>query len=350
MKGSGMADYIVYTGSYTREESVGTCVFRFDSSTGALEQAADPAPSSNPSFLALHPTGRFLYAANEDDEGAVTAYAIQEGGGLLRLNEQPSHGAAPCHLMCDATGKILIVANYTSGTVSVYPLGDDGSLGEASEKIQHSGSSILPRQQGPHAHSVNIDSQNRFAYVADLGMDQVVIYEINVDRGKLRPAGHLKTAAGAGPRHFHFHPNGKNAYLINEIGCTLSALSYDASSGALEEINTLSTLPGEVEEGFSTADVHVHPNGRFVYGSNRGHNTIACFSLDDVGAISFVDRTDVDPVPRNFAIDPTGTYLLSAGSNSGITTTFRIDENTGALSKVSEAPIPECVCLLFKEV
>ncbi len=347
-----MADYLVYAGTYTRKNSVGIYVFRFNEEDGSLESVADPVPCSNPSFLAVHPGGKSIYAANEDDAGGVTAYGIAEGGVLAKLNEQPSHGADPCHLMCDATGRFLIVANYTSGTVSVYPTQNDGRLGEASERIQHEGSSILPRQTGPHAHSVNIDAQNRFAYLADLGMDQVVIYEMDLEQGRLRPAGRLDTASGAGPRHFHFHPNGRNAYLINEIGCTLSALAYDASSGALEEINTLSTLPGEVEEGFSTADVHVHPNGRFVYGSNRGHNTIACYSIDQTtGAIEFVERTDVEPVPRNFAIDPTGNFLLSAGSNSGKTTSFRIDGDTGSLTPTGAvADIPECVCLIFVEV
>lgn len=344
-----MADTYVYAGTYTRKGSVGIYPFQFNPTDGSLEPVAEPVPASNPSFLAIHPTGKYLYAANEDGVGAVTAYEIGSGGGLTHLNEQPSHGAAPCHLMCDATGAFLIVANYTSGTVSVYPTGSDGRLGEATEKIQHSGSSILERQQGPHAHSVNIDAQNRFAYLADLGMDQVVIYEIEINRGKLRPAGYLDTAPGAGPRHFDFHPNGKNAYLINEIGCTMSALSYDPKFGSLEEINTLSTLPGEVEQGFSTADVHVHPNGKFVYGSNRGHNTIACYSIDEAtGAIEFVARTDVEPVPRNFAIDPSGSFLLSAGSNSNKTTTFAIDRDTGALSPTGAVTdIPECVCLLF---
>jgi 6-phosphogluconolactonase len=344
-----VAEYYVYAGTYTRKDSVGIYPFKFNPADGSLEPVAEPAPSSNPSFLAVHPTGKFLYAANEDEVGGVTAYEIQAGGGLSKLNEQPSHGSAPCHLMCEATGKFLIVANYTSGTVSMCPTGSDGHLGEATEKIQHAGSSILPRQTGPHAHSANIDAQNRFAYLADLGMDQVVIYEMDVQRGKLRPAGHLKTAPGAGPRHFHFHPNGKNAYLINEIGCTVSALNYDSTSGALEEINTLSTLPGEVEKGFSTADIHVHPNGKFVYGSNRGHNTIACYRTDQAtGAIEFVDRTDVEPVPRNFAIDPSGTYLLAAGSNSGKTTTFKIDGETGSLTSTGiVTEIPECVCLLF---
>ncbi|MEE2753843.1 MAG: lactonase family protein, partial [Candidatus Latescibacterota bacterium] len=283
-------DLFVYAGTYTNRGGKGTYAFRFCPEDGGLDEIGEAVHSENPSFLTIHPSGRFLYATNENNGGAVTAYTIEDSGSLVFLNEQPSHGDAPCHLVCDTTGKFLIVVNYTSGTVSMYPVDDDGSLGDASHKIQHEGSSVGPRQQGPHAHSVNIDAQNRFAYVADLGMDKVLIYEMNLKNGKLNRVGDIDTKPGAGPRHFDFHPNRKNAYLINEIGCTVTALTYDAATGALGNINTISTLPGEVEKGFSTADIHVHPNGKFVYGSNRGHNTIACYLIDDQGTIAFVDR------------------------------------------------------------
>lgn len=343
-------DTLVYAGTYTNRGGKGTYAFRFRPDDGGLEPIGEAAVSDNPSFLTIHPSKQFLYVTNETDPGQVTAYAIEDSGALRELNAQPSHGAAPCHLMCDATGRFLIVVNYTSGTVSVYPTAEDGTLGEATQTIQHEGSSILPRQQGPHAHSVNIDAQNRFAYVADLGMDKVLVYEMDLDRGELTLSSDLDTKPGAGPRHFDFHRNGRNAYLINEIGCTLSALTYDAETGRLSEINTQSTVPGEVEKGFSTADVHVHPNGKFVYGSNRGHNTITCYLIDDSGAIAFVERTPVEAVPRNFAIDPTGAFLLSAGQDSGKTTSFRIDQETGKLTPTgASADIPGCVCLQFLE-
>jgi 6-phosphogluconolactonase len=343
------SDLFVYAGTYTNRGGKGTCGFRFGGEDGGLDPIGE-AFSENPSYVTIHPSGSFLYATNENNGGGVTAYAIDAGGQLAQINEQPSHGDAPCHLMCDATGRFLIVVNYTSGSVSMYPVGEDGALGEASHKIQHEGSSVGPRQVGPHAHSVNIDAQNRFAYVADLGMDKVVVYEMDLDNGKLNRVSDLDAAPGAGPRHFDFHPNGKNAYLINEIGCTVSALHYDAATGALREINTLSTVPGEVEKGFSTADIHVHPNGKFVYGSNRGHNTISCYSIDSSGAISFVERTVVEAVPRSFAIDPSGTFLLSAGQDSGKTTSFRIDAESGALTRTgATADIPGCVCLQFLE-
>ncbi len=343
-----MADEtFVYAGTYTNKGGKGTYAFRFRQDDGGLDPIGY-VESESPSFLAIHPSGNYLYATNETDPGSVSAYAIQPSGGLVALNVQPSHGAAPCHAMCDATGRYLIVANYTSGTVSMYPVADDGSLGEASQRIQHEGSSILPRQTGPHAHSVNIDAQNRFGYVCDLGMDKVLVYEMNLEAGQLNPVSTIDTAPGAGPRHLAFHPNGRNAYLINEIGCTVSALTYDPSSGELTEINTLSTLPGEVEEGFSTADIHVHPNGKFVYGSNRGHNTIACYAVEASGAINFVARTDVEAVPRNFAFDPSGTFLLSAGQETGVTTSFRTDGETGALTATgARIEIPGCVCLQF---
>ena len=344
-----MAETLVYAGTYKNKGGKGTYGFRFRDDDGGLDPIGDPAESDSPSFVTIHPNGQSLYVTNEGDPGQVTAYAIGDDGSLTELNRQSSHGAAPCHLMCDATGKILIVVNYTSGTVATYPLQADGSLGEASQVIQHEGSSILSRQTGPHAHSVNIDPQNRFAYVADLGMDKVLVYEMDIEAGTLSLVSDLDTKPGAGPRHFDFHPNGKHAYLINEIGCTVSALGYDASSGALTELNTMSTLPGEVEQGFSTADIHVHVDGRFVYGSNRGHNTIACYLIDDeTGAIMFSGRTDVEAVPRNFAIDPTGSFLLSAGQDSGKTTSFRIDGETGALTPTGAVTeIPGRVCLQF---
>ena len=344
-----MADTFVYAGTYSNKGGKGTYAFRFREDDGGLDSIGEPAESASPSFVTVHPNGKSLYVTNEGDPGQVTAYSINDDGSLSELNYQSSHGAAPCHLMCDATGKFLVVVNYTSGTVAMYPLGDDGSLGEASQVIQHEGSSILPRQTGPHAHSVNIDAQNRFAYVADLGMDKVLVYEMDLESGQLNRVSDLDTKPGAGPRHFDFHRNGKNAYLINEIGCTVSALTYDAASGALSEINTLSTVPGEVEKGFSTADIHVHPSGKFVYGSNRGHNTIACYKVDETsGAIEFVARTEVEAVPRNFAINPGGEFLLSAGQDSGKTTTFRIDGETGSLTPTgAETEIPGCVCLQF---
>jgi 6-phosphogluconolactonase len=341
-------DLFVYAGTYTNRGGKGTYAFRFRPEDGGLDEIAEAVHSENPSFLTIHPSGNFLYATNENNGGAVTAYGIESSGTLTFLNEQPSHGDAPCHLTCDATGKYLIVVNYTSGTVSMYPVNDDGSLGEASHKIQHEGSSVGPRQQGPHAHSVNIDAQNKYAYVADLGMDKVLIYEMDLENGKLNRVGDIDAKPGAGPRHFDFHPNGKNAYLINEIGCTVTAMTYDAATGALGNINTISTLPGEVEKGFSTADIHIHPNGKFVYGSNRGHNTIACYLIDDQGTIAFVERTEVEAVPRNFAIDPSGSFLLSAGQDSGKTTSFRINPESGALTPTgASANIPGCVCLQF---
>jgi 6-phosphogluconolactonase len=338
----------VYAGTYANRGGKGIYRFRFRQEDGGLEPLGTPAPAESPSFLALHPSGNYLYATNENDVGTVTAYSIDADGALTELNGQPSHGAAPCHLTCDRSGRVLIVVNYTSGTVSSYPIAGNGHLAAATQTIQHAGSSVLPRQTQAHAHSVNIDAQNRFAYIADLGIDKVMIYEMDLDAATLSVAGSLETAPGAGPRHFAFHPNDQRAYLINEIGCTLTALRYDRSNGQLHPINTLATVPGEVEPGFSTADVHVHPNGKFVYGSNRGHNSIACFQIGDDGAITFVARTPVEPVPRNFAIDPDGHFLLSAGQDTGTTTSFRIDPQTGALTPTgAQTSIPGCVCLQF---
>jgi len=354
-------EYLVYIGTYTRGKSEGIYVYRMDRATGALRYSSKATGIQNPSFLALHPQGRYLYAVNELKEfggkssGAVSAFSIDSRTGALTfLNQQPSLGTDPCHLSVDKTGRYVLVANYSSGSVCVLPIQQDGRLGQHTDFIQHQGSSVNPqRQQGPHAHSVILDTSNRFAFVADLGMDKIMVYQLDLSAGKLKPHSvpFVQVQPGAGPRHFTFHPSNKYAYVINEIGSTVTAFTYDATRGVLKEVQTVPTLP----QGFSgtnhCADIHVHPSGRFLYGSNRGHDSIAIFSIDEAtGKLTPIGHESTQgKTPRNFAIDPSGAFLLAANQNSDSIVTFRIDQQTGKLTPtghVAEVPMPVCLKLV----
>ena len=352
---------LVAVGTYTRTTSDGVYICEFDADTGDLDPVSSIAGAENPSFLALHPNGRTLYATSEiedfdgERQGALYAYAIDADAGRLSLmNAVGSGGAGPCHASVDATGRYLLAANYHGGSVCVAPINEDGSLEPLSCFIQHEGSSVNPaRQEQAHAHSINLDAQNRFAYVPDLGQDKVVIYRLDLERGELVPSdpAYVESEPGAGPRHFDFHPNGTRTYVINELGCTITGYDYDSDSGALTPFQTVGTLP---TAGFgrrnTTADIHVHPSGRFVYGSNRGHDSIAIFSVDErTGRLTEVGHQSTQgSTPRNFAIDPSGEYLLVANQDSDTIVSFRIDGESGALEPtgaVTEIPMP--VCLRF---
>ena len=358
-----MADQktLVYIGTYTQGKSEGIYVYRLDPSTGALEHASTAAGVDNPSYLAIDPRQRYLYAVNEVSEfegkssGAVRAFSIDsETGALTYLNQQPTGGPGPCHLSVDRTGNFVLVANYNGGSVCVLPIQDGGHLGDATDFIQHSGSSVNPRrQESPHAHSITLDAANRYAFTADLGIDKVLIYRLNLDRGKLTPGGQpsVQVQAGAGPRHFDFHPGGAYAYLINELDCTLTAFTYDASHGTLRELQTVPTLPDGFEGSNSCSDLHVSPSGDFVYGSNRGHNSIVIFQIDgDTGRLTCVGHESTQgETPRGFTIDPTETFLLAGNQNTDTVVTFRIDQQTGKLAStghVAEVPAPVCLKMI----
>jgi 6-phosphogluconolactonase len=333
-------------------------VYRFDLETGDLTLAQTVPDVVNPTFLALHPSGRFLYAVNEvleyagSSSGSVSAFAVDRGtGALALLNEQPTLGGDPCHLSIPRTGHHVLVANYAGGSVAMYRIAADGSLGGTSDFKQHNGSSIDPgRQTAPHAHSVTIDPTTRFAMVADLGLDRIVVYRLDLVQGRLVPNDppFYQGKPGAGPRHFDFHPSGRYAYVINELDLTLSALAYDSVGGVLTHLQTESTLPAGIEPFGSTADVHVHPSGRFVYGSNRGHDSIVVFAIDaSTGGVTYVENQSTGgQTPRNFAIDPTGTLLLAANQDTHTIVTFRIDGETGKLTPTGASiasPSPACI-------
>ena len=349
----GQGDLIAYIGTYTRQNSKGIYAWRFQPSTGKLTSIGLAGETSNPSFLAVHPNQKFLYAVNENGQGTVTAFSIDPAtGNLTMLNQVSSHGNGPCHVALDKSGKWLFIANYGSGSIAAYPVGADGKLGEASATVQHKGSSVVPsRQRGPHAHSANLSPDGKFLLVTDLGLDQVLTYKLDPGKGSLDPGDppFTKTAPGVGPRHLAFHPNGKFAYVCNEIVSTVTAFGYNAANGSLQELQSVSLLPKDVTvANNSAAEIAVHPNGRFLYASNRGHNSVAVFAIDAAkGTLTLIDNTSTEgKTPRNFAIDPTGGYLFAANQDAGGVVVFRIDQKTGKLSATGEkldAPFPVCV-------
>lgn len=354
--GAPKGEALVYFGTYTRQKSKGIYVARLEAATGKLTAPELAAELPNPSFLAVHPNRRFLYAVSEmgggQKGGAVSAFSIDATSGKLTfLNRASSGGSGPCHLVVDKTGRNVVVVNYGSGSVAVLPLEADGRLREASSFIQHKGSSVNPkRQQGPHAHSVNLSADNRFAVVADLGLDQVLVYRLDAAKGVITPNDPPFTAVkpGSGPRHFAFHPKGKFAYVINELASTVTAFAYDAARGVLKEIQTTTTLPADFSGVNYTAEVQVHPSGKFLYGSNRGHNSIAVFQVDGrKGTLTAVEQTPTQgKTPRNFGIDPSGTWLLAANQDTDNVVAFRIDQKAGRLTPTGqtlEVGAPVCV-------
>jgi 6-phosphogluconolactonase len=349
-----------YVGTYTRRGSEGIYRFIMDPSSGRLSGGELVAKADNPSFLTIHPDLHTLYAVNEVGEfngidgGAVSAYHIDaESGDLTFLNQQPTHGGAPCYVSVDATGQAVLVANYSGGNVAVYTVAADGSLSAPTDRVQHQGSGPNPkRQEQAHAHSINVTPHNRFALVADLGMDKVMIYDLDPAQGKLTPHNppFAETPPGAGPRHFDFHPNGRFFYVINEMGSSVTAYAYDADTVSFTPLQTISTLPDGWDGNSTCADIHIAPSGRFLYGSNRGHDSIAIFAVDEVtGTLTVVGHESTrGRTPRNFAIDPTGTFLLAANQETDTIVVFAIDRATGALEPAGiEVSVPVPVCVAF---
>ena len=343
-------EYIAYIGTYTEKSSKGIYAFRFDAATGKLTPLGLAAETVSPSYLAIHPNHQFLYAVNEvanfegQKAGAVSAFSIdRDTSKLTFLNQVSSRGPGPCHLSLDKTGKNLLVANYEGGSVAVFPVESDGRLRDASAFIQHTGSSVnKERQEAPHAHCIFTSPDNRFALAADLGLDKVLVYRFDAAHGTLTPNNPAfgKTPPGAGPRHIAFHPDGKYVYVINEIQCTLSTFAYDPAHGALRLKDTVSTLAKgyNVTANDSTAEIEVHPSGKFVYGSNRGHDSIAVFAVDPAeGTVNRVEIVStMGKTPRGFGIDPTGSFLIAANQDSDSLVVFRINQETGRLTPTGQ--------------
>lgn len=350
--------YWMLVGTYTKADDGGVFVCQFHTKDGSIQRVGNSGNVTNPSFLAVAPNYEHVYAVSEisnfngEKSGALASFVFDRKAGLLRkLNEQPTKGQGPCYVTVDDSGKWVLAANYGSGNVSVFPVNDDGTLAPVSDVHQHEGSSVNSRrQEGPHAHCIVLAPDNRFVFSADLGTDEIVCYKFNRENGKLIPQPAVKAAPGAGPRHFTFHPNGKLAFLIQELNSTITSYSYEADSGTLTEVQTVSTLPEKFAGNNSCADIHVHPNGKFVYGSNRGHDSIVIFAVDkDSGEMTYVGHEPTrGETPRNFAIDPTAQFLLAENQKSGTVHVFRIDAETGKLTHTgNSAEIPTPVCIKF---
>jgi 6-phosphogluconolactonase len=337
----------VYIGTYTEHGSEGIYVCKFDPATGRLTSPVIAARTSQPSFLALAPRGQFLYAVNEIDRfngqpaGAVSAFSMDSSTGELKLlNQVSSRGAGPAHIVLDRTGRYALVSNYGGGSVIVFSLLPDGKIGEPTAFVQHKGSSVNhERQAGPHAHAIAMSPDNRFAIVADLGLDQLLVYPFEASRGRLGQPRIVKTDPGAGPRHLSFDNSGKFVYVINEMGSTIAVYSYDPRDGAMVPLQTVSLLPANFTGKNGAAEVTVHPSGKFLYASNRGDDSIAVFAADPSrGLLSPIERVPTGgKTPRHFVIDPSGEWLLAANQDSNTVVTFRINRESGRLTPTGES-------------
>jgi 6-phosphogluconolactonase len=351
------AEPVVFISAFASGDKAGLHAFRFDSENGALQPLHRTTDIQNPFFLSVSPDQRFLYAINAEkfggaDDEFVAAYALQDRTGRLKkLNQQSARGTASCYLDVDATGKTVVVANYASGSVASLPVKEDGMLGEAATFVQHTGSSIdSERQKGPNAHSIVISPDNRFALAADLGIDKILIYQHDAAKAKLTPneaQPFAKMQPGSGPRHITFHPNGRHVYVINELANTVTCFDYIPASGTLTEQQTLTTLPDGFGGKSYTADLKITPDGKFLYGTNRGHDSIASYRIGDDGRLT---RISIDPSlgkgPQNLLITPDGRWLLCANMPGSSVVVFRIDSTSGKITASGtpvEMPMPSCI-------
>ena len=356
-KAAAKTQYLAYVGTYTtKTNSKGIYAYRYDAATGNFSSLGVAAESADPSFVAVPPNGKFLYAVNEAGKNSmVSAFALEpKTGKLTLLNQLPALGEDPCYISFDKTGKYVLVANYSSGSMPVFPILPDGRLGEHTALIQHGGS-LGPnkeRQDGPHAHWIETSRDNRFALAADLGLDEVLVYKFNAAKGTLAPntPPFTKLHPGSGPRHIAFRPDGKFLYVVSELSSTVSAFCYDARAGTLRELQTVTTLPKEFSGRNDTAEIAVHSNGRFLYASNRGHDSITVFAIDHAkGTLTFVSRVPTGgKEPRHFAFDPSGNYLFAENQLSNNIVVFKIDIATGGLNPTGQViDVPSPVDLTF---
>ena len=350
-----------YIGTYTDQASEGIYLLQFDEETGDLGDPELVAGLPNPTFLEIHPSGTSLYAVSEVREhgerlgGFLTAFGIDPvSGGLTRMNDDSTGDPGPCHVSVDPRGRFAFVTNYAGGSIAAFELERDGSLRSRTAFTQHHGSSVNPdRQEGPHPHSINSDPAGKYVLAADLGSDQLYIYQLD-EQGDLIPGTppSFSTSPGAGPRHFAFYhvSAGSRVYLINELGNTVDVLSFDDSTGELKRIQNVPTLPAAWSGESSTAEIRVHPNGRFLYGSNRGHDSIVIFRIDaEDGSLSYIDHAGSGGAhPRNFCIDPGGKFLVAANQDSNNLVVFKIDPDSGRLTPSgTEATVSRPVCVRF---
>lgn len=354
---SSADDPVVFVSAFAAGEKGAIHAFRFDAKAGTLKPQHQTTDVQHPFFLVISPDGRFLYSIDTDKFGGkedefVAAYSIKDRSGKLeRLNQQSAKGTASCYLDIDSTGKTVVLANYSTGSVAALPVQTDGSLGEATSFVQHEGSSVNPkRQKAPYAHSIVISPDNRFALAADLGIDKVLIYRLDAATSKLevndaQPS--VSAEPGSGPRHLTFHPNGKSVYLINELKNTVTYFDYEPESGKLTTQQTISTLPADFDGVTHTADVKITPNGKFLYGTNRGHDSIACYRIGDDGMLSLIKiEPSLGKGPQNLLITPDGQWLICANMPGNSVVVFRIDSQTGELTATGEpvtVPMASCI-------
>jgi 6-phosphogluconolactonase len=356
----GGEEFLVYIGSYNTAKRKGIHAFRFDATTGRLSSVGHATEAVNPTFVAASADGRFLYATKEvarhqgKKSGSVKAFAIDRRTGKLRfLNEVASGGTIPCYVALDKTGRYAMVANYGSGSVTVIEVRSDGRLGKVTAFDQYAGSGVNPqRQEGPHAHSINVSPDNRFAIAADLGLDKVFVYRFDEKTGVLMPNSppYATVNAGSGPRHIAFARNGRFVYVIGEMKSNITTFAYDARRGTLRKVQTISTLPKGYKGQSDCAEVAMSPSGKFVYGSNRGHDSIAVFAADPKkGTLTPVERVPSGgKTPRHFVFDPTGSYLLVANQESDCVVVFAVDRKTGRLTPTGEtAAVSAPACVRF---
>lgn len=358
MTGSSSAATFVFVGTnnpllpHADGKARGIAVYHINPTSGELALSSTLPGVINPSYLSLHPRNPWLYAVNGRDEGMVSAFRFDpQRGALTAMNQRSSHGPAPAHISIDHSGRWVLTATYATGHVTVARIQDDGSLGPVSASVQHEGQSVHPqRQTGPHPHYITVDPSNRFVLVADLGLDAILSYRFDQEAGTLTPHDPpaLVLRPGAGPRHIAFHPHDRFAYVINELDSTIVACEYDATCGLLVPFQIESTLPSTFTGENTTAAIRVAPSGRFVYGSNRGHDSLASFAIDpESGRISFIEHVSTQgQTPRDFNIDPPGRFLLVANQESNTMVTLRIDQASGRLSPtgyVAEVLAPSCV-------
>jgi len=366
---AALNETLVYVGTYTRGRSQGKGIYLFRLQTENLEVPQNitlvplglAVETPNPSFIDLDVQRRLLFAVNEIDDfegkptGAVSAFSIDQATGTLTLlNQRPSMGTGPCHLVLDKQNRNVLVANYGSGSVAVLPVGSDGRLGTATAVVQHSGKSIHPdRQKGPHAHCMTLDPANRFAFACDLGLDKVLSYRFDARQGKLIPndPGFVSTRPGAGPRHMIFRPDGRFAYVVNELSSTVTAYAYDSNTGVLKDAQTVTTLPEYFDGANTGAEVGVHPSGRYLYVSNRGHNSVVLFAIDpERGTLTYIEEQGTGgSTPRHFGIEPSAKHLAIANQDSNTVLVCRIDAGNGRLKPsgvFASAPSPVCVKFL----
>lgn len=350
--GAAQGASTLYVGTYTRGTSKGIYSYKFQ--TGKLTPVGMAGETSNPSFLAVSPSQRFLYAANENNKGMVSAFAIDSATGNLKLlNQVSSKGSGPCHVSVDKTGHWLFVANYDNGSAAAFPIKADGSLEEASATFQHAGKSVnAQRQAGPHAHMASISPDNRFVFVADLGLDEILSYRIDPAKGGMTPNDppFAKIDPGSGPRHVIFRPDAKFAYVVSEMAGTVTVYSYDAAKGAMTEVQTISALPADYTGQKSGSEIAMHPSSKFLYAAIRNADIITAFKVD--GAKGTLTVTGSVPsggkTPRNFAIDPSGNYLLAANQDTNKIVVFKIDQQSGALTPTGDSyDVGSPVCLVF---